>query len=71
MVGPYCILLAGFQPASSCCADPLGSADEIGAQDAILPHYGSCSFHIEAEMPGDLRRSETSSPWQNYILTAR
>ena len=28
-------------------------------QAASLPHIGSCSFHVDSEIPADLRRSET------------
>jgi len=26
-------------------------------QDSILPHFGSCKFHIDSEITGDIRKS--------------
>jgi hypothetical protein len=49
-----------FQPASLYCLARSKSADEIGAQLAKLPHNGSRRFHLDPEMPGDLRKVRVS-----------
>src|SRR5438552_16645256 len=36
-------------------------------QDFILPHYGSCSFRIDAEYPSHLRRSESRRCTQECV----
>jgi hypothetical protein len=69
LVVQLCKLQRRFHRRSSKrAAQPQEGRLETGQQDAILPHFGSYSFHIGSEMPDDLRRSEATEP--PYLINA-
>jgi hypothetical protein len=50
---------ADWQPASLSFRFIASKPINNRPQDSILPHFGSCRFPIDSEIPGDLRRPET------------